>query len=198
WLDKVNSVVDVWYPGDAGGAAVSDILFGDRSPSGKLPITFPVAEAQLPLVYNHKPTGRGDDYTNLTGQPLFPFGFGLSYTTFDYTALQLDKPVIKAGENLALRFKIKNTGNYKGDEVVQLYLRDELASVARPAKELKAFQRVSLQPGEEKEIQFIITPEMLTMLDINMKEVIEPGKFRIMIGSSSMDIRLREVFEVKE
>lgn len=158
WLDKVNSVVDVWYPGDAGGAAVSDILFGDRSPSGKLPITFPVAEAQLPLVYNHKPTGRGDDYTNLTGQPLFPFGFGLSYTTFDYTALQLDKPVIKAGENLALRFKIKNTGNYKGDEVVQLYLRDELASVARPAKELKAFQRVSLQPGEEKEIQFIITP----------------------------------------
>ena len=82
WLDKVNSVVDVWYPGEAGGAAVADILFGDRSPSGKLPITFPVSEAQLPLVYNHKPTGRGDDYTNLTGQPLFPFGFGLSYTTF--------------------------------------------------------------------------------------------------------------------
>ncbi|WP_276500779.1 glycoside hydrolase family 3 protein [Terrimonas pollutisoli] len=198
WLDKVNSVVDVWYPGDAGGAAIADLLFGDRSPSGKLPISFPVAEAQLPLVYNHKPTGRGDDYTNLTGQPLFPFGFGLSYTTFDYTALQLDKPIMKARENLSLRFKIKNTGNYKGDEVVQLYLRDELASVARPIKELKAFQRVNLQPGEEKEIQFIITPDMLTMLDVNMKEVIEPGKFRIMIGSSSMDIRLREMFEVKE
>src|SRR5688500_11399944 len=197
WLDKVNSVVDIWYPGDAGGAAVADILFGDRSPSGKLPITFPVAEAQLPLVYNHKPTGRGDDYTNLTGQPLFPFGFGLSYTSFGYTDLQLDKSIIKAGENLNLRFKLRNSGKYKGDEVVQLYLRDELASVARPIKELKGFQRVSLEPGEEKEIQFIITPEMLTMLDINMKEVIEPGKFRIMIGSSSMDIRLREVFEVK-
>ena len=198
WLDKVNSVVDVWYPGDAGGSAIADILFGDRSPSGKLPITFPVSEAQSPLVYNHKPTGRGDDYNNLTGQPLFPFGFGLSYTLFQYTDLQLSKPVIKTGENLDLKFKLKNTGKYKGDEIVQLYLHDELASVARPVKELKGFHRVSLNPGEEKEIHFIITPDMLTMLDINLKEVIEPGKFRIMIGSSSMDIRLREVFEVKE
>jgi len=196
WLDKVNSVVAIWYPGETGGAAVADILFGDRSPSGKLPITFPVFEGQLPLVYNHKPTGRGDDYTNLTGQPLFPFGFGLSYTNFNYTGLQLDKSIITAGENLSLRFKLKNTGKYKGDEVVQLYLHDELASVARPVKELKGFQRISLEPGQEKEIQFIITPDMLTMLDINMKEVIEPGKFRIMIGSSSMDIRLREIFEV--
>lgn len=197
WLDKVNSVVDTWYPGDAGGAAIADILFGDRSPSGKLPITFPVFEGQLPLVYNHKPTGRGDDYTNLTGQPLFPFGFGLSYTSFDYTGLQLDKSIIKSGENLTIRFRLKNTGKYKGDEVVQLYLHDELASVARPIKELKGFQRITLEAGEEKDIQFIITPDMLTMFDVNMKEVIEPGKFRIMTGSSSMDIRLREIFEVK-
>ena len=197
WVDKVNSVIDVWYPGEAGGSAVTDILFGDRSPSGKLPITFPVSEAQLPLVYNHKPTGRGDDYNNLTGQPLFPFGFGLSYASFDYTALLLDKSIIKVGENLNLRFKLKNTGKYKGDEVVQLYLRDELASVARPVKELRGFQRISLEPGEEKEIQFVVTPEMLTMFDKNMKEVIEPGRFRIMIGSSSMDIRLRDVFEVQ-
>ncbi len=198
WLNKVNSVVDIWYPGEVGGTAVADILFGDETPSGKLPITFPVSEAQLPLVYNHKPTGRGDDYTNLTGQPLFPFGFGLSYTHFQYSDLQLSKPAIKSGENLELTFKLKNTGKYKGDEVVQLYLHDELASVARPVKELKGFQRISLNPGEEKEIHFTITPDMLTMLDINLKEVIEPGKFRIMIGSSSMDIRLREVFEVKE
>ena len=197
WLEKVNAVVDVWYPGDAGGSAVADILFGDRNPSGKLPITFPVSEAQLPLVYNHKPTGRGDDYTNLTGQPLFPFGYGLSYTSFEYTGLQLDKPVIQAGESLTLRFTLTNTGKYKGDEVVQLYLRDELASVARPVKELKGFQRLTLAPGEEKEVKFDITPEMLTMLDINMNEVIEPGKFRVMIGSSSIDIRLRQVFEVK-
>ena len=198
WLDKVNSVVNVWYPGEAGGAAVAEILFGDRSPSGKLPVTFPVSEAQLPLVYNHKPTGRGDDYTNLTGQPLFPFGFGLSYTSFEYTGLQLSKQTLQAGENLVLKFKLKNTGKYKGDEVVQLYLRDELASVARPVKELKGFQRISLNAGEEKEIQFTITPDMLTMLDVNMKEVIEPGIFRIMTGSSSMDIRLREVFEVRD
>ena len=147
----------------------------------------------MPLVYNHKPTGRGDDYTNLTGQPLFPFGFGLSYTNFEYTGLQLSKQILQAGENLLLKFKLKNTGKYKGDEVVQLYLHDELASVARPVKELKGFQRTSLDAGEEKEIQFTITPDMLTMLDVNMKEVIEPGIFRIMIGSSSMDIRLREV-----
>ncbi|MGK2864350.1 MAG: glycoside hydrolase family 3 C-terminal domain-containing protein, partial [Chitinophagaceae bacterium] len=197
WIDKVTSVLDVWYPGEAGGAAIAGILFGDHSPSGKLPITFPVSEAQLPLVYNHKPTGRGDDYTNLTGQPLFPFGFGLSYTHFEYSDLQLSKREIKAGEPLELKCKLRNTGKYKGDEVVQLYLHDELASVARPVKELKGFQRVSLDPGEEKEIHFIITPDLLTMLDINMKEVIEPGMFRIMIGGSSVDIRLREVFEVR-
>lgn len=197
WLDKVKGVIDVWYPGDAGGAAVADVLFGDYNPAGKLPFTFPVAEAQLPLVYNHKPTGRGDDYTNLTGQPLFPFGYGLSYTNFTYSTLQLSKTVISKTENITARFTIKNTGKYKGDEVVQLYLHDELASVARPIKELKGFQRISLSPGEEKEIEFIITPAMLTMLDVNMKEVIESGKFRLMIGSSSTDIRLREIFEVK-
>lgn len=197
WIDKVPAILDVWYPGDAGGEAVADVLFGDRSPSGKLPITFPVSEAQLPLVYNHKPTGRGDDYNNLTGQPLFPFGFGLSYTTFAYSDLQLQKKQIIAGENLTLTFKLKNIGKYTADEVVQLYLHDELASVARPIKELKGFQRICLNPGEEKEVTFTITPDMLTMFDVNIKEVIEPGMFRIMIGSSSTDIRLRELFEVK-
>ncbi|HLO39048.1 MAG TPA: glycoside hydrolase family 3 C-terminal domain-containing protein, partial [Lacibacter sp.] len=197
WIDKVNSVLDIWYPGDAGGNAVADVLFGDYSPAGRLPVTFPVAEAQLPLVYNHKPTGRGDDYNNLTGQPLFPFGFGLSYTSFDYTSLQMDKQVIRAGENMRVSFKLKNTGAVKGDEVVQLYIRDELSSVARPLKELKGFQRVTLAAGEEKEVSFTITPDMLKMFDINIKEVIEPGAFRIMIGSSSMDIRLRAVLEVK-
>lgn len=196
WIDKVQSVIDIWYPGEAGGDAVADILFGDRSPSGKLPITFPVSEAQVPLVYNHKPTGRGDDYNNLTGLPMFPFGFGLSYTSFEYSGLQLGKRSIRKDENLEVVCKIRNSGNYPGDEIVQLYLRDELASLARPVKELKDFQRISLNPGEEKEVRFIITPSMLTMLDVNLQEVIEPGSFRIMIGSSSTDIRLREVFEV--
>ncbi|MDH7460469.1 glycoside hydrolase family 3 N-terminal domain-containing protein [Chitinophagaceae bacterium 26-R-25] len=197
WLDSVQAVMDVWYPGDAGGTAVADVLFGTENPSGKLPITFPVAESQLPLVYNHKPTGRGDDYINLTGMPLFPFGFGLSYTNFAYSHLQMPA-AIRAGDSVQLSFNIKNTGKYKGEEVIQLYLRDELASVARPVKELKGFQRVSLNPGEEKTVQFNITPAMLTMLDVNLKEVIEPGTFRIMIGSSSADIRLRTLLEVKK
>jgi beta-glucosidase len=197
WLEKVNAVLDIWYPGDAGGDAVADVLFGDYSPAGRLPVTFPVAEAQLPLVYNHKPTGRGDDYMNLTGLPLFPFGFGLSYTNFEYTSLQMDKTVIRAGESVRISFKLKNTGAFQGDEVVQLYIRDELSSVARPVKELKGFQRISLAPSEEKEVSFVITPDLLKMLDVDMKEVIEPGAFRIMIGSSSVDIRLRSILEVK-
>jgi beta-glucosidase len=197
WLNKVHAVIDVWYPGEAGGAAVASVLWGEESPSGKLPVTFPVAEGQLPLVYNHKPTGRGDDYTNLTGQPLFPFGFGLSYSSFEYSGLQLQQPVIQAGDTTQLTIKVKNTGAYKADEVVQLYIRDELASVARPVKELKGFQRVRLAPGEEKTVNFTITPDLLRMLDLNMKEVIEPGTFRIMVGSSSMDIRLRGILEVK-
>lgn len=197
WLDKIPAVLDVWYPGDAGGTAVADVLFGNESPSGKLPVTFPVAEAQLPLVYNHKPTGRGDDYTNLTGQPLFPFGFGLSYSSFIYSNLQVDHPTIKAGETVKLTFQIKNTGKYKADEVVQLYIRDELASVARPIRELKGFQRVSLQPGEVKTVEFAVSPDLLKMYNKEMKEVIEPGTFRITIGSSSVDARLRTVIEVK-
>lgn len=197
WLDKIPAVLDIWYPGDAGGDAVADVLFGDESPSGKLPITFPVAEAQLPLVYNHKPTGRGDDYTNLTGQPLFPFGFGLSYSSFEYSDLAIEKPVFSIGDSTRLLFKIKNTGPYKGDEVVQLYIRDELASLARPIRELKGFQRISLQAGEEKTVSFSITPNLLKMYDKDMKEVIEPGTFRITIGSSSVDARLRALIGVK-
>jgi beta-glucosidase len=198
WIDSVKSILDVWYPGEAGGEAIAALLFGDESPSGKLPITFPVHEGQLPLVYNHKPTGRGDDYTNLTGQPLFPFGFGLSYSHFAFSNLRLNQTAITKSENLDVRFTLKNTGKYRADEVVQLYLHDELASVARPVKELKDFKRISLMAGEEKEVQLTITPAMLTMLDINLHEVIEPGRFRLMIGTSSTDIKLRGIFEVKE
>ncbi|MDP4186236.1 MAG: fibronectin type III-like domain-contianing protein, partial [Bacteroidota bacterium] len=188
----------VWYPGDAGGDAVAEVLYGKYSPAGRLPITFPVHEGQLPLYYNHKPTGRGDDYTNLTGQPMYPFGFGLSYTTFAYSDLKFDKSVIGKNEKTAIHFKVKNTGNRNGDEVVQLYIRDVLASVARPLIELKGFKRISLKAGEEKEVSFDITPEMLSMLDVNLKKVVEPGDFRIMIGASSKDIRLRGFVTVKQ
>ncbi len=197
WIDDVPSILDVWYPGDAGGDAIADVLFGDYNPAGRLPITFPVHEAQLPLYYNHKPTGRGDDYINLTGKPLFPFGYGLSYTTFSYEDIKIDAPSISKDQTTTVRFKVTNTGELDGDEVVQLYLRDILASVARPIMELKGFQRVHLKKGETKELSFEITPEMLTMLNEGMDRVVEPGDFRIMIGSSSNDIRLRAILTVE-
>lgn len=198
WINKVPAIVDVWYPGDEGGNAVADVLFGDYNPAGRLPITFPVHEAQLPLYYNHKTTGRGDDYMNLTGKPLFPFGYGLSYSSFGYSDLRIDSKEITSEENSTLRFKLTNTGNYDGDEVVQLYIKDLYASVVRPVIELKGFQRIHLKKGETKEVEFKITPGLLTMLDEKMNSVVEPGEFRIMIGSSSNDIRLREILKVKE
>ncbi|MCH5599392.1 glycoside hydrolase family 3 protein [Niabella ginsengisoli] len=197
WKDKVAAIGHTWYGGEESGRAVADILFGDYNPAGRLPITFPVHEAQLPLVYNHKPTGRGDDYNNLSGQPLFPFGYGLSYTNFEYSNLHLDKKAIATTDSTTLSFTIKNIGNRDGDEVVQLYIHDELASVVRPVMELKGFQRIHLKAGESKTIHFKITPELLSMLDKNLKTVIEPGTFRIMIGASSKDIRLKEVLTVK-
>ena len=198
WIDKVNGIVDVWYPGEEGGHAVADVLFGDYDPAGRLPITFPLDESQLPLVYNHKPTGRGDDYYNLSGLPLFPFGFGLSYTTFEYSNMQLHQNNISEKDSAIVTCTIKNTGSKDGDEVVQLYIHDVLASVARPVMELKGFQRIHLNAGESKEVSFAITPEMLSMLDKDLKTVIEPGDFRIMIGASSRDIRLKETLTVKE
>ena len=196
WLDKVNAVLDIWYPGEEGGNAVAEVLFGDYNPAGKLPVTFPVSEAQLPLVYNHKPTGRGDDYNNLSGLPLFPFGFGLSYSNFEYADVELEKNKIQKNESTIVHFKIKNTGKQEGDEVVQLYIRDLLSSVARPVMELKGFQRTHLNPGETKDVSFAITPEMLRMLDKDLKPIVEPGDFRIMVGSSSRDIRLRTILTV--
>jgi beta-glucosidase len=198
WIDKVNGIVDVWYPGEEGGNAIAEILFGDHDPAGRLPITFPLSEAQLPLVYNHKPTGRGDDYNNLTGLPLFPFGFGLSYTQFEYSDLEIEKNNISQTDSTIVKCKIKNTGNVEGDEVVQLYIHDVLASVARPVMELKGFQRIHFSPGEIKEIYFKITPSMLSMLDEKLKTIVEPGDFRIMIGASSKDIKLKETLTVEK
>jgi beta-glucosidase len=198
WIGEVDGLLDVWYPGEEGGNAVADVLFGDINPAARLPISFPLSEAQLPLVYNHKPTGRGDDYNNLSGLPLFPFGFGLSYTSFLYSDIKLDRALIKVNEMVNLSCSITNTGNRDGEEVVQLYIRDMLASVARPVLELKGFQRVFLKTGETKKITFTITPAMLEMLDEKMDRVVEPGEFRIMVGSSSRELWLKEILRVKE
>jgi beta-glucosidase len=196
WIDDVPAILDVWYPGDEGGNAVADILFGDYNPAGRLPITFPIHEGQLPLYYNHIPTGRIDGYMDLTGKPLFPFGYGLSYTNFIYSDLEFSSNEISTTDTFVAIFKITNTGEYDGDEVVQLYIKDLFASVARPVMELKGFQRVHLKKGETKEVSFEITPELLNMLDIDLNRIVEPGEFRIMIGASSNDIRLREILNV--
>jgi beta-glucosidase len=196
WINHVSAVLQIWYPGETGGKAVAEIISGAVNPSGKLPITFPVTEGQLPLVYNHLPTGRGDDYLDGSGQAMFPFGFGLSYTAFAYSNLVFEKKQINNGESVQIRCTIKNTGKRHGEEVVQLYIRDEISTVARAVKELKGFQRVSLGPGETKEISFFINPGMLSFWNEQMQQVTEPGTFRIMIGSSSKDIRLRDILTV--
>ena len=197
WINETESIAMLWYPGQEGGRAVSDVLFGEVNPSGKLPITFPVNEAQLPLVYNHQPTGRGNDYNNLSGQPLFPFGFGLSYTQFAYSDIRLERSTISKTENTTVRFKLKNTGTRAGTEVVQLYVKDVLSTLVRPVQELKGFQRIQLQAGEEKEVSFEITPELLEQLDLNLKPIVEPGEFRIMIGSSSRDLPLKVTLTIE-
>ena len=197
WLDQVDGVIDAWYPGEVAGTAVADVLFGDYNPGGRLPITFPIAEGQLPLYYNHKPTGRGDDYVDLTGAPLFPFGFGLSYTTFEYSALRIEPGIIDRSGTAVVRCRVKNSGRRAGDEVIQLYLRDLLATVARPVLELKGFQRVHLEPGEEREVAFSLSTAELRMLDERLQWVVEPGTFRIAVGASSRDIRLKGVLTVE-
>ncbi len=191
WIDKVGAVVDAWYPGEAGGTAIAAVLQGDLNPSGRLPITFPMSEGQLPLVYNHKPTGRGDDYLDGSGMAAFPFGFGLSYSSFSYRALDIAPAIIGPRDSAVVRFTVRNDGPLDGDEVVQLYVRDEITSVAQPLIALKQFARHHLRVGEERELRFTLGPTDLGLLDARLRRVVEPGTFRVMVGASSKDIRLR-------
>ncbi len=197
WIDSVGAVVMAWYPGEEGGRAVAEVLFGDHNPSGRLPITFPMAEGQLPLSYFHTPTGRGDDYLDLTGRPMFPFGFGLGYTRFEYSALTVGPPEIGPGGTTVVRCRVKNRGAVAGDEVVQLYIHDEVASVARPVMQLAGFQRIHLAAGEEREVSFSLGPRQLALPDGGRGRVVEPGAFRIMVGASSADIRLQGLLTVR-
>lgn len=196
WLDQVQAVLSVWYPGEEGGHAAAHVLFGDYNPAGRLPISWPVSEAQLPWVYDHKPTGRGDDYNNLTGLSLFPFGYGLSYTHFDYGGLRMDRAEMGSGDSTVVGCTVKNAGDREGDEVVQLYLREPISAVARPVIELKGFQRIHLMPGESKDVSFKVSPEMLMALDKDLHWVVEPGDYQLMIGASSRDLRLKGILKV--
>jgi beta-glucosidase len=198
WLqENIPAIVEAWYPGISAGSAVADILFGDVNPSGKLTVTFPRYVGQVPIYYNHKNTGRPHDpknhytsyYMDLENTPLYPFGFGLSYTTFEYSNLTLDKKEIKKNESLKVSVDVKNTGSREGKEVVQLYIRDLVGSVTRPVKELKDFTKISLKPGETKHVEFTITPDKLKFYDINMNYVVEPGDFKVFVGTNSVDVK---------
>ncbi|MDF2831644.1 MAG: beta,3-glucosyltransferase [Chryseobacterium indoltheticum] len=197
WKDKVGAILDVWYPGEEGGNAIAKVLFGAENPSGKLPITFPIEEGQLPLVYNHHPTGRGNDYYDLSGEPLYPFGFGLSYTNFEISDLQLIKTKYSEKNKIVVKVNVKNTGAKAGSEVVQLYIKDLLASVSRPIIELKGFQKVYLKPGESKQITIEVPVKELQFLDSKMKWIVEKGTYRIMVGNSSKNLPLKKNIEVE-
>jgi beta-glucosidase len=198
WIDEVGAVLMAWYPGEQGGAAVADVLFGEADPGGRLPITFPVSVGQLPLVYRHKPTGRGDDYVDLTGQPAYPFGYGLSYAEFVYSDLAIDPPSVTRDGEIRVRARVRNAGERPGIEVVQLYVRDLLATVARPVMELKGFRKLRLAPGTATTVEFVLPVRDLAMLDADMRRVVEPGAFRIMVGRSSRDIRLHGTVDVTD
>jgi beta-glucosidase len=199
WLDEVDAVLMAWYPGEQGGPAIADVLFGDASPSGRLPITFPQREGQLPLTYDHKPTGRGDDYLDGSGAPLFPFGHGLSYTTFAWDSLHVTTVNDRAGDDVRVQIsaRIRNTGPRAGHEVVQLYVRDEVTSVAQPLIALRGAARVALEPGASTRVAFTLGARELALLDRDLRWRVEPGTFRVMLGASSRDIRLRDIFTLR-
>ena len=201
WIaENVPALVEAWLPGEEGGAAIADVLFGDVNPGGKLPMTFPRAVGQIPIFYDHKPSGGRShwhgDYVSLATTPLFPFGHGESYTQFEFSNLQIAPHQVEADKRVTISLEIKNVGARAGDQVVQLYVRDELASVPRPVKELKGFRRIHLAPGECRTVIFEMPIDQLGFYDESMKLVVEPGIIQVMIGSSSEEIHLSGSFEI--
>ncbi|HWA34127.1 MAG TPA: beta-glucosidase BglX [Cyclobacteriaceae bacterium] len=205
WIDKnATAVVETWFLGTQAGNAIADVLFGDYNPSGKLPVTFPKSVGQIPIFYNVKNTGRPMDknnkytskYLDEENEPLYPFGFGLSYTSFEYGNVKVSKPIVAKDESFTVSCTLKNTGIRDGEEVVQLYIRDMVGSVTRPVRELKDFQKVMLKAGESKEITFTIEPSDLFFFRQDMSYGLEPGKFKVFVGGNSRDTKEGE-FSVK-
>ena len=207
WADKfVPAIIEAWYPGSKGGIAIADVLFGDYNPGGKLTVTFPKTVGQIPFNFPAKPASQVDGGKNpgpdgnmsRVNGALYPFGYGLSYTTFEYSDIQISPKVITPNEAATVTLKVTNTGDMAGDEVVQLYTRDVLSSITTYEKNLAGFERVHLQPGETKEVKFTIDRKHLELLDADMKWVVEPGEFVVMAGSSSEDIRQTTVLNVED
>jgi beta-glucosidase len=202
----VPALVEAWEPGELGGRAVADVLFGDYNPSGRLPITIPRSAAQLPAYYDCKPSkvfwvekgwSRNHGYVDMPSSPLYPFGYGLGYTQFQYSNLVVDSPQIRPGGDAHVHLEVKNVGSRPGIETVQLYIHERFAPVSTAVEQLHGFQRVALDAGESKTVSFTLTPEDLMLLDLNMHWSVVPGTFDIMVGSSSANIQLRSTLEVK-
>lgn len=185
--DNVPAILQAWYPGEEGGTAIADVLFGDYNPGGRLPVTFVKSVEQLPPFTDYSMKGR--TYRYMEDEPLYPFGYGLSYTTFEYSNLKLSAEIIEAGQSITISVDVKNTGNMAGDEVVQLYLKDLKASVDVPIHELKGFCRVKLQPGESTTVTFTLTPRQMALIDNDGRCILEPGRFRVMVGGRQPDKR---------
>lgn len=198
---NAGAILQAWLPGEEGGSAIAEVLFGDVSPGGKLPITFPRSVGQVPIFYNSKPAGTRshwyEDYVAERVSPLYPFGHGLSYTQFEYRDLVIGPKRVPSGGHVDIALIVKNVGKVSGDEVVQLYVHDVLARVPRPIKELKGYRRLSLEPGEAKQITFHLPVDQLAFYDLDMELVLEAGQIDVMVGSSSQDIRLRGEFDIE-
>ncbi|MBQ9177760.1 MAG: glycoside hydrolase family 3 C-terminal domain-containing protein, partial [Prevotella sp.] len=190
--DNADALLTAYYPGQEGGTAIADVLFGDYNPAGRLPVSVPADIGQIPVYYNKK-APLVHDYVEMSALPLYSFGFGLSYTTFDYS----DMKITETGNGWMVECNVTNTGNYDGEEVVQLYIHDEVASTVQPLKQLKHFARKMIRKGESERFCFMLTKDDLCIVDRNMNRVVEPGDFKIMIGSSSDNIRLETMMTVK-
>lgn len=195
--ENATAILETWWLGTEAGNAIADVLFGVYNPAGKLPMTFPRSVGQVPIFYNEKSTGRPYDpnskwtskYIDMPNAPLFPFGFGLSYTSFTYSDPKVDKTVFKKGQNLEVTVNVTNSGSRAGEEVVQLYIRDLVGSVTRPVRELKGFEKIMLKPGETKEVRFTVTDKDLSFYRRDMSFGSEPGEFEIMVGTNSLDVK---------
>jgi len=198
--EKVPAILEAWLPGEMGGQAVAEVLFGRYNPSGRLPLTFPRHAGQLPAYYNYKPSKefslKRTGYVDLPAGPLWEFGFGLSYTTFRYFDLRINPVRIGPTGEVEVSLNIENSGPFEGQAVVQLYLRDEISSVVTPVKELKGFQKISLKPGEKQRVRFKLNREQFSLLDEHLRRKAEPGLFEVQVGASSQDIRLKGHFEL--
>ncbi len=189
WINKhIPAILECWYPGEKGSQAIAEVLFGDYNPAGRLPITFPKSVGQIPVYYDYKPSARPKNYVNLDSKPLYPFGYGLSYTTFSYSNLHVNPAKSGPEATYTVTVDVKNTGKRAGDEVAQLYIDDVVSSVTTPVEALKDFKRIHLQPGQTRTVTFKLTPGKLQLLNRDFHWTVEPGIFKVMVGGNSQDV----------